>query len=87
MLPPKLLESIRQSRHSLPSAGLTPPQPLTWWCCNSRSRVLVVITTMSGQQQRAWLHYTGTRLGTPQPLSTLKQTGFEGQALRHRSDQ
>ena len=76
MLPPKLPESIRQSRHSLPSAGLTPPQPLTWCCCNSRSppRVIVVITTMSGQQQTAWLHYThytGTRLGTPQPLSPL----------------
>ena len=37
MLPPKLPESIRQSRHSLPSASLTPPQPLTWCCCNSRS--------------------------------------------------
>ena len=36
---------------------------------------------MSGQQQTAWFHYTGTRLGTPQPLSTLQQTGFDGQAL------
>ena len=52
---------------------MTPPPSLTWcWIATQGPRLeLVVITTMSGQQQTAWLHYTGTRLAPAQHLSPL----------------